>query len=166
MKKHICFLAIVPVLALCGCGSNQAEQQTELTEPPTNAVVETTTAEITTEAPTEETYTIDYADAESFEAALNAGENLEGKVVKFIAGELHPDSAFGYDVYAGEHLNFVSLEHPNIKENDLVTVKATSIKSFMGSWVIDYEKVENAVETEDTTIYSFEETETSAEVIE
>ena len=28
---------------------------------------------------------IDYGDAESFEAALNAGENLEGKIVQFVA---------------------------------------------------------------------------------
>lgn len=50
---------------------------------------------------------IDYADAESFEAALNEGEDLEGKIVQFEALELHPDSAVGYNVWAGEHLNFI-----------------------------------------------------------
>lgn len=41
---------------------------------------------------------IDYADAESFEAALNAGDNLEGKVVQFVVGEIHPQSALGYNI--------------------------------------------------------------------
>ena len=42
---------------------------------------------------------IDYGDAESFEAALNAGENLEGKVVQFIALELHrrQDMTYGQE---------------------------------------------------------------------
>ena len=43
---------------------------------------------------------IDYADAESFEAVLNEGEDLEGKIVQFEALELHPDSAVGYNVWA------------------------------------------------------------------
>lgn len=93
---------------------------------------------------------IDYADAESFEAALNNGDNLEGKVVQFVAEELNPDSAFGYDIFAGEHLNFVSSSHPNIKEGDTVVVKATKIESVIGSWIITYEKVSDAVVTEST----------------
>lgn len=97
--------------------------------------------------------TLDYGDAASFEAALNAGENLEGKTVQFIAGELHPDSAFGYNVWAGEHLNFVSSRNPDIQEGDTVSVKATEITSTLGSWVIKYEKIENA-ELGDTTIVS------------
>ncbi|MCR4937833.1 MAG: hypothetical protein K5987_06740, partial [Lachnospiraceae bacterium] len=52
----------------------------------------------------ESNVSIDYGDAESFEAALNAGENLEGKIVRFNALELHPKSAVGYNVWAGEHL--------------------------------------------------------------
>ena len=86
---------------------------------------------------------IDFADAESFEAALNAGENLEGKVVQFTAGEFHPDSALGYDVWAGEHLNFVSSSHPNITQGDTVVVKVTKIENLLGSWMITYEKVDN-----------------------
>lgn len=84
---------------------------------------------------------VDYTDAESFEAALNNGDNLEGKVVTFVAGEFHPDSALGYNVYAGEHLNFVSAKNPDIKEGDIVTVKATEITNLMGSWIIKYEKI-------------------------
>ncbi len=99
----------------------------------------------------QEKITINYADAESFEAALNNGENLEGTVVRFVAGELHPQSIWGYNVWAGEHLNFVSSEHPNIAEGDIVVVRATKIKSGLRSWIIEYEKVNNAV-IDDSTI--------------
>ena len=94
---------------------------------------------------------IDYGDAESFEAALNAGENLEGKVVRFTALELHPDSAAGYNVWAGEHLNFISSRNPDIKAGDTVVVRAGEITSSLGSWFIKYEKVDNA-EVTDATI--------------
>lgn len=93
---------------------------------------------------------IDYEDAGSFEAALNRGENLEGKVVQFQAMELHPQSAYGYNIWAGEHLNFVSEKNPDAKAGDTLTVRATSIESILGSWIIHYEKVENAVIGENT----------------
>lgn len=102
---------------------------------------------------------INYADAESFEAALNNGENLEGMIVQLIVKELKPDSALGYNIWAGEHLNFVSSRNPDVKEGDTVIVKATTIESILGSWIIDYEKVDNAV-IGDSTI-SFSDTNTS-----
>ncbi len=98
---------------------------------------------------------IDYADAESFEAALNAGENLEGKVVQFEALELHPDSLAGYNVWAGEHLNFISKRNPDIKVGDTVVVRTDTIESSLGSWLITYEKVDNA-EITDQTIFNSE----------
>ena len=94
---------------------------------------------------------VDYGDAAAFEAALNAGENLEGKVVQFTATELHPDSAYGYNVWAGEHLNFISSRNPDIKAGDTVVVRASTIENIMGSWFIAYEKVPNA-EVTDATI--------------
>lgn len=97
--------------------------------------------------------TIDYGDAESFEAALNNGQNLEGKIVQFIADELHPNSAYGYNVWAGEHLNFISSRNPDINQGDTVTIKATKIESIGGSWFIEYEKINNAV-IGDSTIFS------------
>ena len=105
---------------------------------------------------------IDYADAESFEAALNAGENLEGKVVQFKAVELHPDSFAGYNVWAGEHLNFISKRNPDIKAGDTVVVRTDTIESSMGSWLITYEKVTNA-EITDQTISSGKKTESKEE---
>ena len=108
---------------------------------------------------------IDYGDAESFEAALNAGENLEGKVVRFRALELHPDSAAGYDVWAGEHLNFISSRNPDIKAGDTVVVRATEINSSLGSWFINYEKISNA-EVTDATITSEQSTKNDGTVSE
>ncbi len=93
---------------------------------------------------------IDYADAESFEAALNEGEDLEGKIVQFEALELHPDSAVGYNVWAGEHLNFISSSNPDIEVGEIVVVKCKVITSSLGSWFIKYEKVDNAVIGDET----------------
>ncbi|MBO5624133.1 MAG: hypothetical protein J5959_21175 [Butyrivibrio sp.] len=102
---------------------------------------------------------LDYGDAESFEAALNAGENLEGKTVRFYASELHPDSAMGYNVWAGEHLNFISARNPDIKEGDTVDVKATEITSSLGSWFIKYEKIGNATVGDNTITAGIQPTE-------
>lgn len=84
---------------------------------------------------------VDYGSAESFEAALCAGEDLTGAIVTFKVDSLHPESFFGYDLWAGEHLNFVSESHPGVKAGETITVRATKINSTMGSWIIYYEKV-------------------------
>ena len=97
--------------------------------------------------------TIDYGDEASFEAALKQGENLEGKIVQFTAREFHPESALGYNLWAGEHLNFVSARHPDAKAGDTLVVRTDTITNMMGSWVINYTKIDDAV-AGDTTIYS------------
>lgn len=102
----------------------------------------------------EDTEIINYADAESFESALNKGENLEGKIVQFVVGELKPNSAFGYNIWAGEHLNFVSSRNPDVKQGDTVVVKTTTIENTLGSWIIKYDKVDNAVVDNSTISYS------------
>ena len=86
-------------------------------------------------------YAVDFESAEAFEAALNRGENLVGKTVRFTANDLKPQSFFGYNVISGEHLNFVSSENPDVQIGDTVTVKITSIDSMFGSWIIRYEKL-------------------------
>ena len=83
--------------------------------------------------------TPDYPDAASFEQDLNAGEDLTGKTVTFTVKKFAPDSAFGYNLQTGEHLNFVSSSHPGVDVGDTVTVEVTQIESFMGSWIITYE---------------------------
>ena len=85
--------------------------------------------------------TIDYENAKDFEAALNAGEDLTGKVVSFTVDEIIPNSAFGYNLITGEHLNFCSTSNPNVKEGDIVVVKVKEVQSLLGSYIISYEKV-------------------------
>lgn len=75
-----------------------------------------------------------------FESALNKGENLEGKTVSVKVDKLVPNSAFGYNIEAGKHLNFVSNENPNVKKGDTVILKVTKVASTLGSYVISYEK--------------------------
>ena len=144
IKRSLFALVMCLSLTLCGCGSNEQKEDAAASSAETQQSEDVSAEEVM----------IDYGDAESFEAALNEGKKLEGKVVRFIAGEFHPQSKLGYNVWAGEHLNFVSTRNPDIKEGDTVTVKTTTIENMAGSWVINYEKVENAVITDDTVTYS------------
>lgn len=77
---------------------------------------------------------------EEFEAALNEGENLDGKTVSVKVDELVPDSAFGYNIQAGEHLNFISDKNPNVKAGDEIVVKVEEVQSALGSYMIKYKK--------------------------
>lgn len=97
---------------------------------------------------------LDYGDEIAFEADLNAGKNLVGKTVSFVAAELHPQSPYGYNIWAGEHLNFISGENPDIEVGQTVTVKVTGVESAIGSWLIRYEKVNAAAD--ENTIYATE----------
>ncbi len=144
IKRGLFALVMCLSLTLCGCGSNEQAEDAGTSSAETQQSEDVSAEEVM----------IDYGDAESFEAALNEGKNLENKVVRFIAGEFHPDSKLGYNVWAGEHLNFVSSRNPDIQEGDTVTVRTTTVENMMGSWVITYEKVENAVAGEDTITYS------------
>ena len=83
----------------------------------------------------------DFADAAAFETALNNGDDVKGKTVTFKVNELVPNSALGYNLQAGEHLNFVSAENPGIKAGETVTVKVTKVESMLKSWIIAYEKL-------------------------
>ncbi|QCQ04115.1 hypothetical protein FAX13_05670 [Ligilactobacillus animalis] len=83
----------------------------------------------------------DYTAAKA-ETALNAGKDIEGKTVSFTVKEVVPDSAFGYNLEAGKHLNFTSSENPKVKKGDKVTVKVKKVTSMMGSWIITYEDLE------------------------
>lgn len=84
------------------------------------------------------TDTIDYSNAESFEKALNDGQDLTGKVVQFIPTEIKPNSGVGYNIWAGEHLNFLSDGDQGIKVSDTVVVRTTNIQRSIGSWFIHY----------------------------
>ena len=84
---------------------------------------------------------VDYEKVEDFEAALNTGEDLTGKTVTFTVKDFRPDSAFGYNLIAGEHLNFCSGKNPGVKTGDTITVKVKEVTSLLGSWIISYTKV-------------------------
>lgn len=84
---------------------------------------------------------VDFTNAKDFESALNAGDNLTGKTVTFTVNKLVPNSAFGYNLQTGEHLNFCSSKNPGVKEGDSITVKVTDVSSILGSYIIYYEKV-------------------------
>lgn len=83
----------------------------------------------------------DYEDVVAFEKALNNGEDLTGKTVVITVNELVPDSAFGYNIQTGEHLNFCSPDNPGIKKGDTITVKVENVTSMLGSYIIGYEMV-------------------------
>ena len=87
------------------------------------------------------TVSIDYEEVADFESALNNGEDLTGKTVTFTVKAVVPDSAFGYNLQAGEHLNFCSSKNPGAKEGDTVTVKVIEVKSVLGSYIISYKKI-------------------------
>ncbi len=93
---------------------------------------------------------VDYGDAESFEIMLNEGEDMTDKVVQFTAGEIKPDSGYGYNIWAGEHLNFVSSENQNVNKGDTVVAKVKSCQQNLGSWIIKYDKLETGEITENT----------------
>ncbi len=84
---------------------------------------------------------IDFTEVSTFESALNSGENLEGKTVTFTVNEFVPNSAFGYNLQTGEHLNFVSSKNPDVKKGDTISVKVKEVTSFLGSWIIKYDIV-------------------------
>ena len=108
-------------------------------------------------------YSIDYFDAESFEYALNNGEEVDGKVVKFELNDYKPDSAFGINLWAGEHLNFISESECDVKQGDIVICQITEEPyKFLGSWMIDcniltIEKNSAETQTETTTLDSIAE---------
>jgi len=83
--------------------------------------------------------TADYSTVEA-ETALNDGKDLKGKTVNVKVNKIAPNSAFGYNIMAGKHLNFVSPDNPDVKKGDSIIVKVTDVKSLLGSYIISYKK--------------------------
>lgn len=141
MKKAFSIIALIVALSmLAACGSSSAE--------PTPTPEPTPTA---TPEPTPEPLPhLDYANAEAFEAALNAGENLTGKTVRFVVTKFIPNSFFGYNLVGGQHLNFCSPHNPDAEVGQELTVVVQDVVSTMGSWIISYEFTE--AEADENTI--------------
>lgn len=79
----------------------------------------------------------DYSESKA-EKVLNDGGEIKGKTVSIKVAKLEPKSAFGYNIEAGQHLNFVSEENPDVKVGDNLIVKVKKVKSVLGSFVINY----------------------------
>lgn len=95
----------------------------------------------TTENPVSETDNkLDYADAASFEKALNDGVKVNGKIVQFDVVEYKPDSALGINCWSGEHLNFISEEELDVGKGNIIVGRIIEEPTkTLGSWVIHYE---------------------------
>ena len=77
---------------------------------------------------------------EEFEEALNNGDDVTGKTVVVKVKTLVTDSPLGYNIQAGQHLNFVAPVHPKVKEGDKITLKVEKYVKVFGSFIITYEK--------------------------
>ena len=85
----------------------------------------------------------DYKDASSFEKDLNNKTNVAGKIVRFEVTGIKPDSAFGFNCYAGEHLNFISENELDVVEGSIVVGQITEEPAtIFGSWIIFYNVLE------------------------
>ena len=115
MKRNIISIAIIMILMVIMTACGKTEKEPEIK--------------------------VDYNDATVFESELVQGADLTGKTVKVVVDNLEPQSAFGYNIWAGEHLNFVSDTTPGVEKGDVIIVKVTEIKSVFGSWIISYEKL-------------------------
>lgn len=95
----------------------------------------------TTENPVSETDNkLDYADAASFEKALNDGVKVNGKIIQFDVVEYKPDSALGINCWSGEHLNFISEEELDVGKGNIIVGRSIEEPTkTLGSWVIHYE---------------------------
>ena len=96
--------------------------------------------------------TIDYSDAESFEVSINNGEKKKGKIVKFRITEYVPDSIWGVNCHAGEHLNFLFDNEIDVEAGDIIIVRITKepLKvHLLDSWKIHCMLI--SVVTESTT---------------
>lgn len=72
------------------------------------------------------------------EEALNSGEDTIGKVVEVEIKHIEPASAFGHNLQAGEHLNFVSSKNPGHDVGDVFLAKIEEVDVVLGSFIIRY----------------------------
>lgn len=84
--------------------------------------------------------TTTYESEEAFETDLNDDYDLSNVTVTFRVKEIREKSIKGYNLWAGEHLNFLPDKKPDsISVGDKVTVKTSKVKKSAGSWFINCE---------------------------
>lgn len=112
-------------------------------------------------------FVLDYEDAESFEKALNNGETVKGKVVQFDVDEYEPDSAFGFNCWAGEHLNFISKIEIDVTAGDIIVGRIIEEPSEkLGSWIIYYDVLAiNGIAVETNSDEGFDDQSTSEIIV-
>ena len=108
---------------------------------------------------TPELIQIDFQSETEFEAALNRGEITTGKVVRFKVDSVHPQSAMGFNLWPGEHLNFISASPVDVKAGDVVIARITNVVSSLRSWFLSYDILRK--ETVDTLTVGEEPDETN-----
>ena len=84
----------------------------------------------------------DFHSESSLETALNSKEDVVGKTVVFNIRDYKPDSAFGYNLISGEHLNFCSSNDPGVYSGN-VPVIILSVRCFFNSYIIRYQLLEH-----------------------
>lgn len=139
MKKFLSLMLIVIMtLSLVACGA-----ENDSTE---NVSDENVTEDYNypTKDNSSEKVTVDYNNERDFEALLNADIDVTGKVVTFTVDKIAPDSAFGFNLQTGEHLNFCSEEAQDVKVGDSVTVRVTAVETFLYSYIISYERIDDS----------------------
>ena len=112
MKKVILGLLIIVLMGLlCACGGPEAKK---------------------------------FASAEEYEAALNEEDadidSLGNAIVTFEVLSVHPGEDGGYNVWAGEHLNFIFEKNPHVVDGDTITVKVSQVNNYNGSWFMKSKK--------------------------
>ena len=94
-----------------------------------------------------------YENAETFEAALNSGKNVVGSTVQFKVEKFVPDSTYGYNLQAGDHLNFCSNNDPDVNSGDTVSVEVAKVdKVFSNSYIIYYKEKPTVIEKGTTEV--------------
>ncbi|MBR5524103.1 MAG: zinc ribbon domain-containing protein [Clostridia bacterium] len=123
----------------CGAEANSSIT-TSVSDTKGKTTVTPSSATSSTTSTTTKPMNYDYSNAESFENALNNGNQVANCIVRFEVKGYKSDSAFGYNCWAGEHLNFISEEALSVHSGSVVIGRITEEPArFLGSWIVFYE---------------------------
>lgn len=75
---------------------------------------------------------------EEFEQGLFDGKNMEGVTVLVEVDEVADVGAFGFYILAGETLNFVSPNRPDVEPGDIIVVEVINYSTIFGEYFINY----------------------------
>lgn len=140
MKKFaILGVTILTALSLTACSDKSDTTKSSAKE--TSESSSNTSKSSSKTSQSSSSTTADFKTAAEFESALNSSQDTIGKIVTFTVDNVVPDGEFGYTVWAGEHLNFVSTEVLDWKIGESHTVKIKKVASSLGSYMITFETI-------------------------